>query len=350
MSWLAQAQLLQPDTSKRVNFLVIPVIFTGPETNWAFGASASMAFKTTHKNDSLTRTSIIQALGIYTLNKQYIGGLDATIYFPKERFILYSNVSYSYFPDKFWGVGPYTKPADIERYSTSQLGFSAHLKHKVWKRLFIGALCDVKHVYDFRYWEHGNIDTNAIPGKQPYNLVGGGLSISYDTRNSSFYPTRGYFIQTQCINYGSYFGSDYNMVKWMAEARYFKQIHTNIISATQLFSVVNNGTVPLKSLAMLGGSDNLRGFYQGRFRDQVYISLVSELRFPVNEMIGFTLFGGAGNVSHSLNSWRTDQLKYSYGAGIRLAIRPKDRLNLRIDYGYSDKNNKGLYFTIGEAF
>lgn len=330
--------------------MILPAVFTSPETSWAFGASGTAAFKTSHKNDSLTRTSTIQTVGIYTLNKQYIFGLDATIYFPKEKYILYTSLSYNYFPDKFWGIGPYTKNQDKERYSASQAGAWMHLKRKVWKRLFAGLLMDYKYVYDFRYWAHGNIDTNNIPGKSPYSMSGVGLSLGYDTRNSAFYPTKGFFVQSQWINYNKIFGSGFNNVKWMAEGRYYQTIYKGVVSATQIYGLVNTGNIPLKSLAMLGGTDNLRGYYQGRFRDNVYASLITELRFSAGERFGFVIFGGTGNVSHTLKSFDFNSLKFSAGAGVRLVIKPKERLNIRIDYGYADKVNNGIYFTIGEAF
>ena len=80
--FLAQFRI---DTARRVNYLAIPILFKTPETGWAYGLSASANFKTTHKNDSLTRTSVITALGIFSERQQNIQGLDATIYFPKER-------------------------------------------------------------------------------------------------------------------------------------------------------------------------------------------------------------------------------------------------------------------------
>ena len=88
------------DTARRVNYLAIPILFKTPETGWAYGLSASANFKTSHKNDTLTRTSVITALGIFSERQQNIQGLDATIYFPKEKYILYFNSSHSYFPDK----------------------------------------------------------------------------------------------------------------------------------------------------------------------------------------------------------------------------------------------------------
>lgn len=44
-----------------------------------------------------------------------------------------------------------------------------------------------------------------------------------------------------------------------------------------------------------------------------------------------------------------EQLKYSIGNGVRFALDRKEKLNLRIDYGFGD-NSSGLYFTVRESF
>ena len=47
----------------------------------------------------------------------------------------------------------------------------------------------------------------------------------------------------------------------------------------------------------------------GRFRDKVYASLITELRFPLTERFGLTAFGGTGNVSGSLAQFEFSSLK-----------------------------------------
>ena len=127
---------LKTDSAKRVRYLAIPVLFKTPETGWAFGASGSANFKTTHSKDSLTRISVVTALAIFSERQQNVQGLDATIYFPKEKYILYFQSSHSYFPDNFWGLGQNTKNTNFERYVFEQLVLNAHIKRKFSKHLF----------------------------------------------------------------------------------------------------------------------------------------------------------------------------------------------------------------------
>ena len=121
------------DTAKHVNILAIPALFKTPETGWAFGASSSASFKTTFKNDSLTRISVIQALFIFSQKEQNIQAIDASIYFPKEKYIFYLQSSHSYFPDKFWGIGENTKNSNEEKYAFENFIFFFALKKTICK-------------------------------------------------------------------------------------------------------------------------------------------------------------------------------------------------------------------------
>lgn len=333
-----------------MRYLILPAIFRSPETGWAWGLSGTLSFKTSHKNDSLTRTSTIQALGIWTERKQNIQGLDATIYFPKEKYILYFSSSHSYFPDKFWGIGPNTKNDWMEKYVYEQFNLSTHIKRKVSKHLFAGILFDYQNVFKINYNTGGVFDTSAFLGKKPYIVSGLGLSISYDTRNASFWPTKGVFIQSYFNFYNKTTGSYYDFNKLILDVRGFQKIFKDHVLAAQLYSYNIFGPSPLRNMANFGGDSGMRGFYRGRFRDNNMITFIAEYRAPIIWKLSLVAFGGIGNVFNKFSELQNSTFKYSYGGGIRLSMLEKDRLNIRMDYGYYDKYNSGFYFTIGECF
>lgn len=338
------------DTAKRVNYLAIPILFKTPETGWAYGLSTSVNFKTSHKYDTLTRTSVITVLGIFSQREQNIQGVDATIYFPKEKYILYMSTAHSYFPDNFWGLGQYSKDADIERYVFEQVAVNPHIKRKFFKHVFFGVLADYQNIFKIQYIENGLMDNLSFYGKTNYNILGLGLTASYDTRNSTFWPTKGVFLQTQLTTYNKEFASTYSFNKWTAEVRLFKKIFKRHVIACQLYNYLTFGETPYRSMAALGGSGNLRGFYQGRYRDNSMYSAIIEYRAPIFWKISACVFGGVGDVYNQPKNSNVSSIKGSFGGGLRLSIIEKDKLNLRIDYGYSDNYNKGFYFTIGECF
>jgi outer membrane protein assembly factor BamA len=325
-------------------------LFRTPETGWAYGLSTSANFKTSHKKDTSTRTSVITLLGIFSQRQQNIQALDATIYFPNERYIFYFNSSHSYFPDNFWGIGTYSKNSDVERYVFEQVVVTPHLKRKFLRHNFFGFAADFQNIFKISYRPDGLMDSLSFPGKTNYHILGLGLTASYDTRNSTYWPTKGIFIQSQFLSYNKEIASSYSFNKWTAEVRLFATTFKRQVIAFQLYNYLTVGETPYRSMAALGGAGNLRGFYQGRYRDQSMYSAIVEYRAHLFWKVSACIFGGIGDVYQSPEKMKVSTLKSSFGGGIRLTLLEKENLNLRMDYGYADPQNRGFYFTIGECF
>jgi hypothetical protein len=92
----------------------------------------------------------------------------------------------------------------------------------------------------------------------------------------------------------------------------------------------------------------MRGYYEGRFRDNNLIAAQIEYRFPIAYPLGMVVFGSAGQVYRYGREIGFDNLKYAYGAGLRLKIVKTENLNLRFDVAKGEKIN--FYFGIAEAF
>jgi outer membrane protein assembly factor BamA len=337
--------------TKKVSCTPLPVLFKSIETKWAVGAAVSVSFKTTTKNDSLTRTSTIQSIAMFTQRHQSIQALDATIFFPKENYIFYLQSSHSYFPDKFWGLGPKTDNVRHEDYEFSQIYVLSQLKKKLQKNVFAGIVYEHQNVFDVRFLKRKLFDTTLNYGKENHVVSGFGASICYDNRNSSYWPTKGMLLQiTYRAAVKSFMASSFTNLKTIIDVRYFKKVHKTSVFALQLYALLNFSESPIRELAMLGGANNLRGFYQGRYRDDKMTSFIGEYRIPIYKRFGVCVFGGLGCVYKAAKDITANSIKSSYGAGIRLSILPKEKLNIRVDYGFADIRNRGLYFTIGECF
>lgn len=328
----------------------MPIVFSTPEMGVGFGLSGSVSFNTSFKHDPETRASIIQAMGIFTTRKQNVQYVDASIFFPKEKYILYFQSSHSYFPDKFWGIGPNTLNSYEEKYAFKQVHVFPHLKKKIFKRTFLGVLYEYQTVYNTYYIKKGIFDTSRFYGKEPYQVSGLGLSVSYDSRNSAAWPTKGIYLQSSYERYDKLIGSDYELGKWITDIRWYYNVVAEHIIALQAYNFYTHGQTPMRELANFGGANNMRGYYQGRYRDNAMFSLIAEYRAPVYGRFSVVGFGGLGNVYSDVTNIELSSMKYSFGGGIRFAMLKKERLNLRLDFGYADKKNYGFYFTAGEAF
>ncbi|SDX40116.1 Surface antigen [Hydrobacter penzbergensis] len=350
LSWcFCITAVAQKDSVRHTNFLVLPVIAKSIETGWSGGAVGSVTFRL-HPKDTISRTSNMQLLALYSLKKQLILAINGAQYSRHEKYILSEQVSFSSFPDKFWGLGKYTKDNDYESYKYKQFYIYLHLMRKLGHHFFIGGLFERQQLSDVEHQAGGLFDQQQIVGRNGYTVAGLGMSFTYDTRNHAFAPNKGGFAQLYFNHFDKHLFSDYNYTNIVIDLRKYIAFGNNVL-ALQAYSFGNTGNeVPLRSLALLGGSNSMRGYYAGRFRYTHQMVFQSEYRFPIYRRFGAVAFGGLGDVGNSFTDYSFGDFKYSVGAGLRFALMKSDKLNLRLDYGVGQGNNSGLYFQLGEAF
>ena len=83
----------------------------------------------------------------------------------------------------------------------------------------------------------------------------------------------------------------------------------------------------------MGGPSLMRGYMPTLNRDHDLAALQVEYRLPLPWRFGAVGFAGAGAIGHRLGQLGLDDVRFSYGAGLRFAIDPRERLNLRADFG-----------------
>lgn len=341
----------QKDSVHATHILVFPVIARSIETSWSFGVAASSTFRFS-KTDTVSRTSNLQSVILYSLKKQFVSAVNGAQYFDKEKYILNEQFSYSSYPDKFWGLGKHSPDSAMENYTFKQYYIYLHLLRKISHRIYAGMLFEYQNVMDVDYVPGGLFDKENIKGRYPYKVSGLGLSFTFDNRNNAFAPDKGYFAQIYFDHFDKTFGSTFNYTNIVVDLRKFVRIYKKQVLALQAYSFTNIGDeVPLRSLASFGGSNSMRGYYSGRYRDKRQLVFQTEYRVPLINRIGAAFFCSGGDVGNSFTDYSLTDLKYAVGAGLRFALNKSEKLNLRLDYGIGQGNkNSGLYFQLGEAF
>jgi outer membrane protein assembly factor BamA len=339
----------QKDSSKPKHVLIFPVIAKSIETGWSFGTAGAFTFRLS-PNDTVSRTSNAQLLVLYSTKKQLVTAINGSQYFHKERYILNEQVSFSSYPDKFWGLGKNAPDAAEESYKFNQYYIYLHLLRKVAPDFFIGALFEMQRVWDVSYTAGGLFDQQQVLGRNGYHVAGLGTSITYDKRNNAFAPDKGFFCQVSMNHFDKFWGSDFNYTNVVLDMRKYIPVAKNQVLAFQLFSFNNTGEVPIRSLASFGGANRMRGYYDGRYKDLNQLVLQGEYRFPLYKRFSGVAFAGTGSVGRNFSDYAVDDLKYSFGGGLRIALNKKEKLNLRLDYGIGQGTNSGFYLQLGEAF
>jgi hypothetical protein len=75
----------------------------------------------------------------------------------------------------------------------------------------------------------------------------------------------------------------------------------------------------------------------------------AEYRFAIWKSLGGAVFVAVGGVSDRPSDYSLSDLQVTGGLGLRVALDPRERINLRIDFGFS---RYGVFpiFVITEAF
>ena len=94
----------------------------------------------------------------------------------------------------------------------------------------------------------------------------------------------------------------------------------------------------------------MRGYYLGRYRDKNMITFQTEYRFPVGWRFGGVCFLGFGDVANKIADFSPAEFKYSFGLGLRFMFDKQEKINARLDFGYTKDGDLGVYAMVVEAF
>jgi outer membrane protein assembly factor BamA len=338
--------LPSPPTPRK--FLALPFAVRSLETNWGFGAIAARFFKP-DPHDSTVRTSDVNLLGLYTVRQQLVVVLSSTIFLPKEDRIARFQASYSYFPDKFWGLGNHSQWSQEEDFKEKQYFINPQFLQRIHRKLYVGITYEFQHSGPIIYAPEGIFDKDNIIGRKGGNTSGVGPILSWDTRNNAYSPTKGVFAEIQYLWYDPRLGSDFKLHLFNLDFRKFFYLSNNAVFAVQAISGLSGGNTPFRKLQELGGSDMMRGYYQGRYTDKCLMAYQAEYRKPLFWRFGAVIFVSTGEVSPDIQHFDLNGLHYAYGGGIRFMLSTEEKLNVRIDYGIAPRSS-AFNVQLREAF
>ena len=129
-------------------------------------------------------------------------------------------------------------------------------------------------------------------------------------------------------------------------AAYYRPLWRDAILATCINGRLTYGNTPWGLLSTLGG-DNMRGYFEGRYRDKCQMNVCVELRQHVWRRNGVVLWGGAGTIFPKFSAIKGRTILPNYGVGYRWEF--KRRMNIRLDLGFG-RHQTGFIFSMNEAF
>src|SRR5262249_51727112 len=148
-----------------------------------------------------------------------------------------------------------------------------------------------------------------------------GPILKRDTRDDAMGPHHGSLTQASAVFSRRGAGSDYGFDVYEVDQRTYVALGARTVLALEGYGRLGRGDVPLDELSALGGSSRLRGYFEGRFRDNLYLTAQLEWRIRVVWRLSAAPFAAAGNVFPGLGAVTVTGLKAAGGLGLRVNLK-----------------------------
>jgi outer membrane protein insertion porin family len=316
-------------------------------------------------------SSIAKVVGSVSLSEQNLLGMG---YQGLLRFQLgtESNNFKASFTDPYFLGYPYSAGFDVYReqvgyfdtYAYKTLGGDLRLGKRLTKRTRLDAMYKLETVNVFDVTDNASTFIKEQEGRKTTSALS--LTLSMDTRDDFYVPTRGARHTLSAQNAGGILGGDNYFVKGLLETSWFFPLPlSTVLNLRGKFGIIEpygGKETPIYEKFFVGGLYTVRGFEYGRagpidinedpLGAEKMVAFTAELLFPLSREIGLrgALFWDVGK---GFDQWsELTPLRTGAGAGIRW-FSPMGPIH--IDLGYNLSPEKGekrkvFDFTIGTVF
>ena len=306
------------------------------------------------RTDSVTAPSNISVYGNFTTEKFVLLRFSGDNIFNHNKQRLSYAGAFVYFPGAFYGVGYNAGAEGYAQELTTTMGiFRISYCTALAGRFYIGVSGGIDYT-GAKYKDTGmvaymnDIKADAEAGKP---VPGGRMGVTFNA-------SKGIFIKAEAKWYPEWLGNTRRSFgRFTLTFDFYQKLWKGAIFAYDLYADFTAGTPSWHMYAKMGGMERMRGYYEGRYRDKRLVETQIELRQKIYRRHGIVAWIGGGQV-WGTDKFRWDNTLYSFGCGYRFEF--KNRMNIRLDYGWGVYGNQNLpwdrkrssafLFTASEAF
>ena len=178
-------------------------------------------------------------------------------------------------------------------------------------------------------------DSNAI-----------GLVAQFDDRDNQNSPTSGQFFNVNNLAYREGLGGDESFDVFNMDYRRYIEHGDGHVFAWRTRARVTDD-------APIGGysSVQLRGYVPGNYLAPHGFTIEGEERYRLNDRWGLAGFGGLACLLEDISDCGDRENWYpAIGAGLIFALKPKEKIVVRLDYAAGEADNSGIYLSFGHPF
>ncbi len=335
--------------AKNREFVIAPLPSRSPTMGWTVALPAMVLYQPTGDTPG-TPPWTTGVMGFYAENESWGGGVFHKMSLQGDRWRLGGVAFHGDLRYDFYGIGEVsssTAPTPIN-HVVNMVQLQA--LRRVAPGLFIGLQTSLTN-HEVR------LDTPAPttlpPGIQNDDLIGElpiyllAPRLSYDTRDSQQYPTRGWLVDLNLGFSSESWGSDSDYRKTTLTANRYLPLGDHGVLAVRGALKYVSGDAPAFFYPAFGEMQDLRGYQPGVYRDRSLLALQAEYRHKFTARWGAAAFVGIGSVSPDFAGW-TKSLPAA-GLGLRYVLAPKNQMALRVEAAWG-RGDQQFYVGLGEPF
>lgn len=351
--WLTAAAVAQTDDNgdsssvenseekKERNFVVVPIPLSNPTLDTGLIIGAAYFYPQTPVQKAAQAASVTVIGGMYTNNDSYAYGIGQQIYWKEDTWRFSGGIGYA---DLSLELSAPDGPDSVQSAAWNLRGGFAQLQvsrriHNDWYLGVVGRYIDGEQSIE------PLVDSPDFSFLSELKSAGLGLELEYDSRDMPINPYSGRIFEAGASINDQSTGRVASYEAYSLAYRSYHELTKTLVLAWQVEGCLKSDSVPLWDACRLG----LRGFSGTDYLGKASGIGQVEARWRMSKKWGLVGFAGAGILTEPFSRFRESEWIPSYGIGLRYMVLPSERINIRLDYGFSTDSN-AIHLSVGEAF
>lgn len=334
----------KPKKAKKFDFSIIGGPYYSSDTKFGIGVVAAGLYRA-DTTDTITPVSDVSLYAKATTSMMFTLGVSGNHIRRHDSSRLVYDVNFSSIKTNFWGIGYDNDVNDDNKSSYRYLNSQIRASY-MWRlapNFYIGPLVSFDYINGSKFekpwlWEGEDART--------FNF-GAGFTAQFDSRDFLTNAYKGIYARLDQRFNPRFMLNRYAFSMTELTFNAYHQVWKGGVLAYNFHARITYGNTPWGLLSTLGGSDVMRGYYEGRYRDKSEMDVCIELRQHVWRRNGVVLWVGGATVFPKFSEITARKLLPNYGIGYRWEF--KKRVNVRLDLGFG-RHQTGFIFSINEAF
>lgn len=341
--WLDASSFLE----KKHGFIPIPLIVTEPAVGYGGGVALMfLSAPIPHAEDGLGFPDVTMVGGLATENGTWAAFAgDMRHWFDHHLQTMIGVIDASANLD-FYGLGSSQafggKPL---RYTIEPKGVTARVKYRFGdSRLWLGLN------YAFATTDISLSQSPAFFGAtaQHYKSNVGGFtpSLTFDTRDNFFTPTRGTYVEASAGIFDPAFGADQDFQRGDFVAMQFTPLASNLFLGLRAEVAASSRNTPFYLRPYI----SLRGASAMQYQGQEVAQIEAEVRWQFWQRFSVVGFVGSGMAWNHFDRFSNKNGIITGGIGFRYELARAYGLHVGVDIAKGPDNNAAFYIQIGSAW